>query len=83
MVYNHHMEILGRVDHGVIVPQSDAALPEGALVRIVYEPEPVEGVKKAGNRVKLPLVESGEPGTLHLTNEVIAEIFDEEDAFPR
>lgn len=77
------MEILGRVDHGVIVPQSDASLPEGALVRIVYEPEAVDLVKKAGQRVKLPLVESDNPGMLHLTNETIAEIFDDEEAFPR
>ncbi len=77
------MEFLGLVDRGVVVPQGNAHLPEGAVVRIVYEPEAAEGVKKAGHRVKLPLVESGEPGSLHLTNEMIAEILDEEDAFPR
>jgi hypothetical protein len=80
--YNHDMEILGRVDHGVIVPQGDASLPEGALVRIVYEPGPVEVVKKAGQRVEFLLVRTGKPGTLHLTNEMIAEIFDEEDFSP-
>ena len=77
------MEILGRVDHGVIVPQSDTALPEGALVRIVYEPQPVESAKKAGHRVEFPLIRTGKPGTLHLTNEMIADIFDEEDFSPR
>jgi len=77
------MELLGRVDGGLIVPQGDACLPEGALVRIVYEPEPVQDRKKPGYRVKLPLVESDQPGSLHLTNEMIAEIFDEDDAFPR
>ena len=81
--YNGGMEFLGLVQRGVVVPQGDAHLPEGGMVRILYEPEPVEGATKAGHRVELPLVESGEPGTLHLTNEMIAEIFDEEDAFPR
>ena len=77
------MDLLGRVDHGVIIPQGDAHLPEGVMVRILFEPQAVESLKKVGQRVKLPLVESGEPGTLRLTNEMIAEIFDEEDAFPR
>lgn len=81
--YNYDMEILGRVDNGVVVPQSDATLPEGALVRIVYEPEVVEAMKNPGHRVKLPLVESDNPGTLHLTNKMIAEIFDDEDAIRR
>lgn len=80
--YNFHMEILGRVDHGVIVPQTNVSLPEGALVRIVYEPETVEVVKTAGRRVEFPLVRTGKPGTLHLTNEMIAEIFDDEDFSP-
>lgn len=72
---------MGRVNHGVIVPQGDALLPEGAEVRIVYEPQAV--TKKAGSRVQFPLVRTGKPGTLHLTNERIAEILDEEDFSPR
>jgi len=77
------MELLGRVDHGVIVPQGDASLPEGAMVRIVYEPQAEKSVKKPGYRVQFPLVRTGKPGTLHLTNETIAEILDEEDFSPR
>ncbi len=77
------MELLGRVNHGVIIPQGDAHLPEGAVVRIVYDLAPAGAEKKAGHRVKLPMVDSDRPGSLHLTNEKIAEIFDEEDAFPR
>lgn len=76
------MELLGRVDQGVVVPQGDAHLPEGAMVRILYEPEPVEAMTNAGHRVEFPLVRTGKPGTLHLTNEMIAEIFDEEDFSP-
>ncbi|MCC7087071.1 MAG: hypothetical protein IT427_18885 [Pirellulales bacterium] len=74
------MELLGRVDHGVVVPQVDANLPEGAMVRIVYEPQ--EPAKKSGYRVKFPLVESDQPGSLHLTNQMIAEILDEDDLSP-
>jgi hypothetical protein len=73
------MELLGRVDHGVIVPQGDASLPEGATVRIVYEPERGAPTKKTGRRVTFPLVDSDKPGSLHLTNDMIAEILDEDD----
>ncbi|HEX4125467.1 MAG TPA: hypothetical protein VHY37_12120 [Tepidisphaeraceae bacterium] len=80
------MELLGRVNHGVIVPQGDAQLPEGVTVRIVYEPEAVQTTparsEKGRHRVDFPLVRTGEPGTLHLTNEMIGEILDEEDFSP-
>lgn len=72
------MELLGHVDHGVIVPHGDGNLPEGAVVRIFYEPEST-ATKKPGRRVTFPLVESDRPGALHLTNERIAEILDEDD----
>jgi hypothetical protein len=81
------MELLGIVDHGVIVPQGDVRLPEGVMVRVVYDgaesAESAGHVKTPGYRVKFPLVKTGESGTLHLTNERIAEIFDEEDFSPR
>ena len=81
------MEILGIVDHGVIVPQGDVRLPEGVTVRVVYDgaesAQPGRPARAPGYRVKFPLVKTGESGTLHLTNERIAEIFDEEDFSPR
>jgi hypothetical protein len=80
--YDFCMALLGRVDRGVIVPQGDAHLAEGAMVRIVYEPQ-AEPLKNPGYRVQFPLVRTGKPGTLHLTNEMIAEILDEEDFSPR
>lgn len=78
------MELLGRVDHGVIVPQGDAQLPEGATVRIVYEPQAAEQTEsplsgKKEYRVKFPLVHSKYPGSVHLTNQRIQEILDEDD----
>jgi hypothetical protein len=79
LAYDFRMEVAGRVNHGVVVLEGDAQLPEGARVRVVYEPTPVESVKDPNYRVKLPLVRTGKPGTLHLTSEMIAEILDEED----
>ena len=51
------------------------------MVRIVYEPQ-AEPAKKPGYRVKFPLVESDKPESLHLTNQMIAEILDEDDLSP-
>lgn len=76
------MELLGRVNHGVIVLDGAARLPEGAVVQIVYEPPAMEPATASEHRVKFPLVRTGKPGTLHLTNETIAGIFDEEDFSP-
>jgi hypothetical protein len=76
------MELLGRVNHGVIIPVGDMQLPEGTTVRIVYEPQPGEPQKKTGRPVVFPLVESDKPGSLHLTNEMIADILDEDDLSP-
>jgi hypothetical protein len=74
------MEILGCVLNGVVIPEGQAALPEGAIVRILYEPEFVpRPTKESGRHVTLPLFESEEPGSLHLTNEMIAEILDEDE----
>lgn len=78
------MELVGQVNRGVIVPQGDAHLPEGAMVRIVYEPRLAEELSPdKRNRVEFPLVRTGKPGTLHLTNQIIAETFDDEDFSPR
>jgi hypothetical protein len=80
------MELLGRVEHGVIVPRGDAQLPEGVTVRIVYEPPTSNQPSKTPNgstyRVQFPLVHSKHPGSVHLTHEMIGEIFDEEDFSP-
>ena len=77
------MEILGRVHHGAVILDDGICLPEGAAVRVLYpapaEPEPVV----RGRRIRVPLVRTGQPGTLHLTGQRIAEILDDEDASPR
>jgi hypothetical protein len=79
------MELLGKVDHGVIVPQGDVRLPEGAIVRVEYDaPEPSGLVVEYDERgfVKFPLIRSKQPGSVTLTNEKIQEMLDEEEFSP-
>jgi hypothetical protein len=73
------MIIHGRVQNGVVVPQGVSSLPEGADVSISYpalaEPKPVPKTR----RIEVPLVRTGQPGTVSLTGDQIAEILDAED----
>lgn len=73
------MELNGLVQNGVIVLTGGLSLPEGTPVTVSCSLEPASQPPREKKRVQLPLVRTGEPGTLHLTNERIAEIFDEED----
>jgi hypothetical protein len=77
------MDIRGRVQNGVVVLENGPPLPEGAAVTITYPavapPKPT-GEKR---RIQVPLVKTGEPGSVQLTNARIAEILDQEDAAPR
>jgi hypothetical protein len=74
------MNISGHVHNGVIVLEDASALPEGATVTVTFPALPEIKPAEKIQRVKFPLVETGEPGTLDLTNARIAEILDEEDA---
>jgi hypothetical protein len=76
------MTIPGRVQNGVVVLEGESTLPEGTLVSVVSRSSPVIRVAKQQRPVVLPLVRSGEPGSVDLTSEQIAEILDEQDAFP-
>lgn len=77
------MTIPGRVQNGVVVLESGSILPEGAVVTVIYptstRPKP-DGDRK---RVQIPLVRTGRPGTVNLTEQQIAELLDEEDVAPR
>lgn len=74
------MEINGRVQNGVVILEGVTSLPEGAAVVVTFPAPPVsQSVAKKG-RIEFPLVRTGRPGTLSLTNEQIGAIFDEEDA---
>ncbi|MBY0513718.1 MAG: hypothetical protein K2P78_07375 [Gemmataceae bacterium] len=71
------MELNGYVQNGVIVLAGGQTLPEGTPVTVSCSLEAAQPVEK--KRVQLPLVRTGEPGSMNLTNERIAEIFDDED----
>jgi hypothetical protein len=81
-VDNVFMVISGHVQNGVVVLDGNPALPEGAVVAVSY-PVPVP-IQPAGDnrRIEVPLVRTGQPGSVNLTGHQIAEILDEEDAAP-
>jgi hypothetical protein len=73
------MEIPGHVQNGVIVLEGGAVLPEGTPVTILCDGVRIWHKSGKKKRVAFPLVRSKYPGTLHLTNQRIAEILEEED----
>ncbi|HEX5446714.1 MAG TPA: hypothetical protein VFW87_23050 [Pirellulales bacterium] len=77
------MEIAGRVENGVVVLEGAPVLPEGARVIVCYRAPSEAGPEPGQRRIEVPLVRTGEPRTVHLTGQRIAEILDEEDAAPR
>ena len=76
---NSSMEISGRVQNGVVVLDGPMSLPEGVAVTVVVRSSPRIHVSKNPKRVEFPLVRSSAPGSVHLTNERIGELQDEED----
>ena len=76
------MVILGRVHNGVVVLEGDSALPEGAVVAVSYGEPPAASPSCGNHRIQVPLVRTGQPGSVHLTGQRIAEILNEEDAPP-
>lgn len=73
------MEIPGHVENGVVVLQGGAVLPEGTPVTVLCDAVRVWRKPGAKTKVEFPLVHSERPGSLDLTNERIAEIFEDED----
>ena len=73
------MEIRGRVHNGVVVLEGGASLPEGTIVIVSYTESPATVKPKSGHRVQFPLVRSDRPGSLDLTAERIAELWEEDD----
>jgi hypothetical protein len=72
------MEVTGYIHNGVVVFDNGISLPEGMSV-VVSIPQVEKSARKEGKRVEFPLVRSQRPGTLHLTNDQIAEILENED----
>jgi hypothetical protein len=73
------MEIPGHVRNGVVVLDGKSKLPEGASVTVSY-PASAAPPPAQRKRVSFPLVRSANPGSVHLSNERIAEILNDEDA---
>jgi hypothetical protein len=77
------MVIAGHVQNGVVVLDGGLALPEGAVVSVSF-PAPAPTTPEGENdRIEVPLVHTGQPGSVDLTSEQVAEILDEEDAASR
>ena len=77
------MVIPGRVINGVVVLDKPSALPEGAAVSITYPALPETRPAGLRQRVQVPLVRTGQPGSVHLTGAAIAEILDQDDVSSR
>jgi len=69
------MELTGHISNGVVVFDGGTPLPEGTRVSVV--PRSVEAPRS--NYPPLPVVYGGEPGSIHLTNEMIHQILNDED----
>ena len=74
---NPNMEAFGRVQNGVVVLDSGTTLPEGTRVFVSPVPAKPAILIRPG---ELPVVLGGEPASVHLTNERISQILDDEDA---
>jgi len=74
------MEISGRVQNGVVVLDGNASLPEGVAVTVRVQSPLIIRVAENQLEVEFPLIRSNAPGSVRLTNEMIGQILDEEDA---
>jgi hypothetical protein len=74
------MQIRGRVHNGVVVLEGSESLPEGTIVTVSYTNSPPTISPKSGHRVQFPLVRSDRPGSLDLTADCIAELWDDVSA---
>jgi len=77
------MNVSGRVHNGVVVLEGTVSLPEGASVRVSFDESLVNRSATSRHRIELPLVRCDQPGSIHLTNQEISDILDDEDASPR
>jgi hypothetical protein len=73
------MEIRGRVHNGVVILDGEMSLPDGTIVTVSYPESSPTIPSESGHRVQFPLVRSNRPGSLDLTAERIAELWEEDD----
>jgi hypothetical protein len=76
---NDCMNLLDRVENGVIVVDLPVPLPEGARVFVSFPAKPPRSAR-AGRPVALPIFDYDGPLDIDLTNERIAEILDRDGA---
>jgi hypothetical protein len=71
------MELRGHIRNGVVFLDGNPNLPDGLVVRVVVDLPKPEPVRK--RVVEFPLVSTGEPGSIPLTNDRIQEILEQEE----
>jgi hypothetical protein len=74
------MILYGHFQNGVVILDGGMPLPDGTAVVIQQQSAKPALLDEPFAPIPFPLIQSGEPGSLKLTNQLIAEIFDEEDA---
>ncbi|MGH7138698.1 MAG: hypothetical protein ACREHD_23375 [Pirellulales bacterium] len=67
------------MQNGVVVLEGAPVLPEGTKVTVCYGGPAVARPQPPKRRTEVPLVRTGQPGTVHQTAQRIAEILDDED----
>jgi len=73
------MILRGHIQNGVVILDGSPQLPDGAVVTVLVPhlaEQPPSGLRR---RIQVPLVRTGDPGTVDLTNDRIGEILDTED----
>lgn len=76
------MELTGRIENGVVVLHGACILPEGAEVTVLYRPSAKMPEGKDNCRIQFPLVRTGEPRTVDLTNAQIEDLLSADDVSP-
>lgn len=68
------MKFEGAVENGVVVLPPDVRLAEGAIGVVQLAQEQFTGEPRPRKRIQFPLVQTKHPGSVHLTNDIIAEL---------
>lgn len=72
------MEFEGVVQNGVVVFPPGVSLPERTVVVVRYDAQEQAAVEpRPRKRIQFPLVPSKNPGSVHLTNDSIAEFLND------
>jgi hypothetical protein len=74
------MDVLGRVENGVVVLEGGMKLPEGARVVVSLRSKPNTRTATTPCPVQLPIFDYDGAPDIDLTNDQIAEILTREDA---